>query len=351
MLIKFSSKFLVLAALSLGFSFNLFGKTGITLPSGQIRNTQYADLKDHPQKSRTYNEFWTYHFHLNGNMQVILNYSRADLGIIKDPVCGSDLSVIGFKGKTYSVAREYPKPNFRFSDAQQQLNVHKNIWFKGALPVTHQVFFKTKKNNISYLIDLSFRDIEAGKTWGDGIFNLGREKVGIYLHIPRAKVAGLIAINSDTVKVSGTGYMDHTFQTDMGPKLVSSGYRYQSLDGNINVGYLLQPREKYKSKVLGFGLVEKGGTLTLIKPQAIKIKSRKKSRGLEIPANMKVLYDLDTISLKIYNDDQQLSVLDEFKGVTRWTVKQFMGGEVIYFRGAGVLNNKLKANYNFFGVK
>ncbi|MFC1584764.1 hypothetical protein ACFL5V_04380 [Fibrobacterota bacterium] len=320
-----------------GICISASAKTKIVYPSGQGRLTQYKDLKDHPQKSKTYNEFWTYHFSLNGNMQVILNYSRADLGKLKSPVCGSDLSIIGFKGKTYTVAREYPRAKFKFSDDKQQLNVHENIWFKGALPGEHQVYFKTKKKDIFYFIDLRFTDIVPGMTWGDGVFKLGSEKVGVFIHIPRAKVDGTIIINTDTVKVSGLGYMDHTFQTNMGPKIARTGYRYHSTGAEINIGYLLQATSKYGSGWLGFGLVEKEGNLTLIRPKAIKINTAKKTRKIKVPTDMEITYGLQTVSFKHSKDLQHLSVLNEFKGVTKWAVKKFMGGGKLFTSAAPAL--------------
>ncbi len=327
-----------------------WGKKSVTSPSGSLRNTQYSDLKDHPSKSKTYNEFWTYQFLLNNNMTVHFNYSRANLGRIKDPVCGTDLSIINFKKKTYTLAREYPKSNFQFTDSEERLNIHKNIWFSGKLPESHRVFLHTTKKGIEYLVDLSFTDIQVGKTWGDGIFKLGSEKIGIYVHIPRAKVKGFIAINGDSLAVEGTAYMDHTFQTKMGTKLVKNGYRYMSTTGPIELGYILQPQKKYSQKPVGFGLQEVEGKLQLLTPTAIKINKQAKAKKLKVATDLSLVYKESTVNLKRSRDNQQLSILNEFSGMTKWAVKRFMGGEVIYFRGQGMLNEK-KMAYNFFGLK
>jgi hypothetical protein len=329
-----------------------FAKEKVSYPSGGLCATNYTNLKDHPRDSKTYNEFWTYQFHLEGNVRVILNYSRANLGRIKDPVCGADLSIIGFRGKNYTVAREYPKSNFRFTDNSQQLNVHRKIWYKGALPGTHQVHFATRKKGVSYLVDLHFSEILPGQTWGNGIFKLGREEVGIFIHIPRASVRGVIAVNADTLEVSGTAYMDHTFQTDMGTKLVHSGYRYQATKGPVNVGYLMSPTSDFEPRLIGFGVQGlKEGRLRLLRPGAIDVKSMNKVRGIKVPSEMDIRYREITLNLRRNRDLQTHSILSEFKGGKKWIAKKFMGGEVLYFRGEGLVGNQQKADYNFLQLK
>ncbi|MEO7424372.1 MAG: hypothetical protein ABI036_04245, partial [Fibrobacteria bacterium] len=171
----------------------------VQLPTGDLRSAVLTDLKPHASGSKTYNEFWTYHFYLEGNIQVVLNFSRVNLGSFKAPVCGADLTVLGFKGRNYSVAREYEKKNFAFVDSNQLLRVHEKIWLEGKLPDAHHVHFATNKKDVGYFLDLDFNDILPGKVWGDGMFKFGSsDAVGIFIHIPGAKVSGKIAINQDT---------------------------------------------------------------------------------------------------------------------------------------------------------
>jgi hypothetical protein len=68
----------------------------IQLPTGDLRAAVLTDLKPHHSGSKTYNEFWTYHFLLDGNVQAVLNFSRVNLGSFKAPVCGADLTLMGF---------------------------------------------------------------------------------------------------------------------------------------------------------------------------------------------------------------------------------------------------------------
>lgn len=322
----------------------------VTVPSGELRAAVVADLKPHPSSSKTYNEFWTYQIYLDNDIQACLNYSRVNPGP-KAPVCGADLTLIGFKGKNYKVAREYDKKNFAFVDSTQQLRVHENIWFQGKLPREHRIHFATQKKGVAYYLDLEFSDIAPGKVWGDGLFKLGGETVGMYVHIPQAKVAGRLAINGDTLQVTGRAYMDHTFQTDMGPKLVEAGFRYVGKAASpAEVGNFLQPREKYGTTPIGYGLSVLQGAVTLRKPSAIKVLANEKSLGLKVPTRLEIDFlDGSRAELQRGQDRFHQSFLEEFNWLEKTAVKAFLGGEVKTFKGMGTLAGQ-PAAYDFFIV-
>lgn len=324
----------------------------ITPPSGELRNTELNDLKPHPSASKTYNELWTYHFFLEGNILAYLNFSRVSLGSFKDPVCGADLTLLGFKGRNYSVAREYPKENFTFKDANSELRVHEKIWFDGKLPEAHHVHFVTSKKDVNYFVDLNFTEIEAGKVWGDGMFHFGSsDAIGIFIHIPSAKVSGTIAINGDTLKVSGKAYMDHTFQSDMAPDLVSDGVRYISQTEPLEVGYILTPSPKFEAKRVGYGLRKTSAGYTLLKPASLRVVAWTKPLGVKVPGKLEVQYmDSSKATLERKEDRLQQSTLHEFSGFTKMAIRSFMGGEIFTFKGLGTLNGNQPAAYNFFAV-
>ena len=300
----------------------------VKTPSGDLRPSELADLKPHRSNSKTYNEFWTYHFILDGNIQAYLNFSRVNLGSFKSPVCGADFTVLGFKGRNYSVAREYDKKNFVFLDALHQLQVHQNIWFSGKLPDMHRVYFSTKKNDVTYYMDLGFSEILPGQVWGDGMFKLGSETVGIFMHIPRAKVRGRLAINGDTVDVSGTAYMDHTFQTTLAPELVDAGYRYISQNGSLEAGYFLDPISRFGSKPVGYGLRQVEGGFTLLKPASLSAASSGKAMGVKVPTRLEIAFQDGTKAVLDRREDRlQQSYLHEFSGPLQ------MGHQALHGRG------------------
>lgn len=324
---------------------------GVRLPSGDMRLANLADLKPHRSNSNTYNEFWTYHFFLEGNVQAYLNFSRVNLGSFKSPVCGADFTLLGFKGRNYSVAREYEKSNFVFIDSLQQLQVHRNIWFSGRLPETHRVFFSTRKKDVDYFLDLEFTDIQPGRVWGDGMFKLGSESVGIFLHIPRARVSGRLGINGDMVEISGTAYMDHTFQTTLAPELVDAGYRYISQEESLEVGYFLDPDRRYGSVPVGYGLRLQNGAVTLLKPASLKVAAAGKAMGVKVPTRLEITFkDSSKSVLERRQDRLQQSYLHEFSGLSKMAVKRFMGGEILTFKGLGTNRGAQLIAYNFFIV-
>jgi hypothetical protein len=324
---------------------------GVKTPAGELRNAGPADLKPHPSGSKTYNEFWTYQLHLDGNLQAVLNISRVNLGSFKAPVCGADLTLLGFKGRNWSVAREYAKSNFVFTDSLQQLKVHKDIWFAGRLPEAHRIFFSTRKNNVAYFLDLEFAEILPGKVWGDGMFRLGAETVGIFIHIPRAKVKGRIAVNGDTLQVSGTAYMDHTFQTALAPELVDGGYRHIRQDGTVEVGYFLDPDARFGNLPVGYGLRQDAGGLVLLKPTALSVLSAGKALEVKVATKVEIAFaDGSKALIERSQDRHRQSVLHEFSGITKMAIKNFMGGEILTFKGMGTLNGAAPTAYDFFVV-
>lgn len=319
-------------------------------PNSGLRSSRYEDLKDHPSSSNTYSEVWTYHFILDNGAQIVLNYNRANMGSFKDPVAGADASFINFKGKNYAVAREYPKKNFVWNDAEHKLNVHKNVWFEGKLPEAHRVHFFTTKKKITYTIDLAFSDITPGKVWGDGIFEVAGEKVGLFLHIPRARVKGKIGINQDIVEVEGVAYMTHTFQTKMATKLIAAGCKYYSTGENINMGYFVRPLGKHKVDWIGYGLYQNGQDIELITSD-LTIHETEKIKGVSLPTTFALIHNDREIRVTRNKDLQSHSILGGIDNkLKRWAAKQFIGGEPIYVRSLGAVNDT-PAVTDFFGVR
>lgn len=338
-----------LTPLSLIAALALSAAAGVQPPAGDLRAATLADLKPHPQPSKTYNEFWTYQFYFDNNVQAVLNFSRVNAGTFKSPVCGSDLGLMGFRGKNYVVAREYDRSNFVFDDAQNKLSVHENIWFKGKPPEEHCIHFATTKKGVSYYLDLKFSDMTPGKVWGDGVFKEGGDVVGIFVHIPYAKVKGRLAINNDTMEVSGRAYMDHTYQTDLAPKIVKAGFRYVSLDGPLNTGYYMQPVSG--TLPIGYGLKEEGGTTKLLKPARLTALGSTELLDMPVPTPLQIdLQDGTKNILKREDNRYRISFLAEFNWLEKRAIRAVMGGEVKTFKGVGKLDDAQRVSYDFFMV-
>ncbi len=324
----------------------------VTVPDGGERGLSVADLRPHRMSGSAYNEAWSYTFLLNDRMQATFSLSRANLGSLMAPVSGAELSVSGFNGKTYRAAKQYGIEDLVFSESAQRLQVNPSIFFEGALPRRHRVHFEASKNGTPYELDLTFSDIAAGLTWGDGVFHLGSEQVGMFLHIPYARVAGTVSVGGVTKRVSGTATMDHTFQTGFAPKLVRGAYRYVQHGGDAEVGYFIRPAARFEDRVIGLGAVREGGRFRLRRPESLSIVSTRSVLGASVPNQLAVRFagGGQTI-LNRERDQQSFSVLDELSSLQRTVAKQYVGGEVVVVRGRGTTNRRGQIVYDYLVVK
>ncbi len=328
-----------------------FASGAITTPAGGLRPDNASDLAPHPEISGTFNEFWTYLFWLNNGTQVEINLSRARFGNIKDPVCGAGLSVMGFRGQNYHVSREFKIENFSFDPVRNRLAVHDGIFFEGRPPLSHHVVFGTAKNKVSYFLDLSFKDMTPGAVWGNGVFHLADDQqVGLFFHIPRARVQGRLAINGDTMTVDGFGWMDHTWQTQFAPKLVDAGYRYvlPAAPERVEGGYFFQK----DGAVFGYGVREDKGRLTLLRPTALKTSEQMSWAGVALPRVFEVDFYNGVPARCRWKDQRQTSsAFQEMNSMERFGAKLFLGGDLCGFRGTGVVNDSLPALFSVTVVK
>jgi hypothetical protein len=329
------------------FTSSLFA---LNFPQGATKDVRSAQLKPAELKSKSYNEFWSYHFYFDQGSKLLFNFSRANVGSLKDPVCGTNLNFINFSGKNYSLAREYDKKSrFRWDGTKTQLNIHPDIYFKGAYPGTQKIKLDTKKKGVHYKVDLTIDSIENGKVPGNGIYGLGREKVGVLIHIPFAKVSGTITLNGKDHKVSGMVYMDHTYQSDTAPEIARRGFRYAALDGS-EVGYFLLPRpKKHRGVPMGYSLKKENGIWVVKKPKSFRGISSTKKAGGKYLTEVQITFEDGSISTirqkKLYDGS---SMLKDFSGFTKWAIKKFLGGEIISYFGEGQLNSETKVLINQF---
>lgn len=324
----------------------------VAVPEGGVRAVTVDDFRPHRAEGSAYNEVWSYTFLLNDGMQATMSLSQAYLGSLMSPVSGAEFSISGFDGRTYRAPKQYAAADLKFSPGTSKLQVHPNIYVEGALPQRHRVHFEAGKDGIEYAVDLTFSDIAAGLTWGDGIFRLGSDRIGMFIHIPYARVAGTVTIDGVTKRVSGTVYMDHTFQSDFPTKLVRSAYRFVQHSGDMEVGHFITPASRYQDRVIGFAAVRKNGRFQLRKPESLQVVSTRRSLGVAVPNQLAVRYDGggQTI-LNRERDQQTFSALEELGGIQKAVVKRYIGGEVVVFRGRGTTNQRGRIVYDYFLVK
>ncbi|MEX0681324.1 MAG: hypothetical protein WD097_08080 [Balneolales bacterium] len=339
------------------FALTSTGTSIIKYPEGELRKTSWRDMLPHTIQGNYYNEFWIYHIFLENDLHLHLTFSLANFGTFKSAVSGGKLMVSNFNGNNYHVSREYPMDKFVIDHASQKIKLHpeREIYFEGNLPETHHVHFETSKNNVSYYVDIQFHDISPGFTWGSGLFQVDDHSTGIFMHIPKAQVAGLVAVNSDTLRVRGTAYMDHTFQTGLSSKVMQKGFRYIShAENGFSSGYYLIPKNNQsQSDVVGFGLSNESNQVRLNKPGRVTVEESGSIDGKSIPETIEIQYRSGELrTLRRTRNFQHVSFLEEVGGLRRRLVSSFLGGEIIEYVGKGELNGNglTPVNYNFFIV-
>ncbi len=324
----------------------------IEVPSGGARAVTADDFRPHRAVGSAYNEVWSYTFLLNDGMQATMSLSQANLGSLMSPVSGAEFSISGFNGKSYRAPKQYDIADLRFTPSSGKLQVHPDIYVEGALPQRHSLRFEAGKNGVEYDVNLTLSNIATGLTWGDGVFHLGSQQIGVFIHIPYARVAGTVTIDGMTKQVSGTAYMDHTFQSDFATKLVRSAYRYVQHSGDMEVGYFIAPASRYENQVVGFAAVRQGGRFQLRKPESLQVVSTRQALGVGVPNQLAVRYagGGQTI-INRERDQQTFSALDELGGIQKTVAKRYIGGEVVVFRGRGTTNQRNRLVYDYLIVK
>lgn len=289
-----------------------------TPPNGALRATGAADMLLTKRKPRWYNEIWSYQFLFDNGIQATLNYTYAKLGF-KEPVCGADFSVAGFKGRNFSVGREYPEDRFQQQADPLKIQIHPDMWLKGLPPAAHHVRFATTKNE-GFFLDLEFSRMVPGVAWGDGVWSAGDGEITMLLPIPSARVKGRIAVGNDTLAVEGWAVLEHNRQSALVADILKRSFR----------GYVPGEHARYLN-----GFQEKGGAWTgfalqwtasgahLLPAGQIGISGLE---GKAPPAVMSLTTDDHrSMVFKRTSIAQSGSILDGMEGVTRWVVKQFVG--------------------------
>lgn len=326
----------------------------IVFPQGEERELTAADFFRYAKNDIKYNEIWRYNFVFNNGAKVFLSYSIMSVPF-SGTNCGINISFYNFRGKNHQVGREYPEDRFEeCRDATGAIHIRtgseNNVFFMAGIPGDgHHVVFKTNKNE-GFLLDLVFNNSLPGKVIGDGVFKLGRQKNGLYIHIPEGCVKGVIGIGETVMEVEGFGYMEHLRQTKKTMDLAACSVQLYGEDapftGNIFVG-----PEKYAFSPYGYAIDKK--TRKILLPKEIKTDNNIISNKLRSLNGVEITWQNEPLTVTINNpvEHQRFSVLSTIKG---WPAKQaaklFMGGELISIRGISRVNSH-PTHFNIFLIK
>lgn len=329
----------------------------VSNPSGTLQATAVDDIWAHTLTGSHFNEFWNYQFYLNDDTTIHITFSVADFGTLKSAVSGVQVSIHNLDGQLYQLSREYDIEHL-VQDKERYMfrnRMEREIYFEGKLPADHRVRIQTTKNGIAYDIDLNLTNIQDGFKWGDGKYRIDSEEVGIITHIPYSEVSGYVEVNGVRKSVTGTAYMDHTFQNHTTTHLMNSGYRYihHNSPDEWDIIYFMLPNNSADQKTIGYRVENSNGNLNLDGvDQILNIeKSQIFDENVAQVIEMK-FSDGQTTQLLRTENHEKFSVLSELGRLARNVARRFLGGEVIHFRGEATLLEPAKRRkdgyYNFF---
>jgi len=264
-------------------------------------------------------------------------------------------------GQNYEINREYPLENLSQDEDGYKFDINPrqdNIWFKGKLPESHEIYINTDKSGDRFKINLHFEDIQPGIKYGNGLFEINGKNMGIITHIPFARVTGYAGIDDNVKDVTGTAYMDHTFQYGNPGKVLQSGYRFiqhTSLN-EWELTYFLDPKNSNNTDVLGYHLSSDDGSVAAHKIQLEEGVVDYYTSNNEFPNEFRVVLDDERMITYLHqNEIGRRSVFADLNWIARKIARGFIGGEYYDHRGVGVMrigeDQNLPGHYNYFIVR
>ncbi len=346
MITKLYTSFLAILV-SAGISF----AADVSTPKGNVRGTTVDDFMPHQNSAKEFNETWSYQFVFDNGTRAFVNYSALYVpGSGKKVAC--DLSFWNFMGKSYSVGRQYPPERLVADKAKATIDIKGEYKMENKPGKGHHVYFTADKDG-KYLIDLVFESAEPGKVPGDGIWTVGKEKFGQFIHIPYGRVSGKIAHNEDTLTVKGYAYMDQTWQTVQATDLAVRVINFSTnTRANLYAGRLIiTPDGKYA----GYSLYNGGDGYKVAMPKAIN-EGEQAYSGKKFPkSEMNISWNDESIPALKFNvakPFQKASFLDKIDSwIAKKAIKIATGGEIMFYRGRSEGSNEKKIDWCITGVK
>lgn len=337
----------IMATLCTSFAF----AGDVVAPQGSVRSVSVDDFMPHQSNVKEFNETWSYQFVFDNGTRAFINYSTLHIpGAGKKVTC--DMSFWNFKSKTYTVGRQYPPERLKANKATASIDINGEYAMEHKPGKDHRVLFSADKGG-KFLVDVTFETAEVGKVPGNGVWKIGKETFGQYVHIPYGRVKGKIAYNEDTIAVKGYAYMDQTWQTeqatDMAARSVnfSTSARSPLFAGRVSISKSGEP--------FGYALYKDESGMKVASPKAIKDGSDNYNGKKFAKSDLTFEWQdasIPALKFSVAKTLQKASLLDKVDG---WFAKKAFkiaaGGEVLFYRGRSDASHGKKLDWCITGVK
>jgi hypothetical protein len=261
------------------------------------------------------------------------------------------LSFWNFKGKTYSVGRQYPPERLVASKEKATIDIKGEYMLQNKPGKGHRVLYSADKGG-KFLLDVTFESAVQGMVPGNGTWTFGKEKFAQYIHIPYGRVTGKIAYNEDTLVVKGYAYMDQTWQTAQATELASRTINFSTSDKSpMHAGRITLTTD---GQLMGYALYNGPQGMKVAIPTKVK-EGGADYNGKKFPKTTLSFEWKNGVPAMVFPVNkvlQKASLLDKIDG---WFAKKAMkiaaGGEVLFYRGRSKNGLGKNIDWAITGVK
>ena len=321
----------------------------VVAPAGQSRPTSTDDFMPHTILTDDFNETWSYQFVFDNGTRAFVNYTLMVVPGSGRKI-GCDMTFWNFKGKTYTIGRQYPPERLKKDKASSTIDIKGEYMMQNKPGKGHRVLFSADKNG-KYLLDVTFDSAEPGMVNGDGVWKIGKERFGQYIHIPYGRFSGKIAYNEDTLEVKGYAYMDQTWQTVQAIKIVGRTINFNPTAasplyaGRINI--------TPDGKTFGYAIHKNGNNTKTLTAKSIT-DAGKEYKGEKFPkGDLQFSWneDAEPFGFPATKTYQKASILDKVEGWLAKKAFKIAAGEILFYRGKSTASNGKTMDWCITGGK
>lgn len=309
--------------------------SGLLAQELRMTPTSANDIWPKTIGSVNYNEYWNYQMYFDNGMSLYIIFSVSDFGRLKSAVSGIRVSMYGLDENTYHINREYPIEDLYLGKADFDFDINPrqdNIWFKGKLPESLEIYINTQKHGNRFKIHLNLTDIHPGYKPNNGEYLIDDHRVGMATHIPYARVTGTTGINDDVQEVSGVAYMDHAWQYQNSSKKLKNGYRFiKHVDSaNWETIYFMEADVKQGKPFIGYRLSSKNGNVEMDEIDTVENSNPNDIEKATYTINF---VGRDNVTLTAHKIQDRTSIFADLNWFTKSIMKTVLGGKIMDLHG------------------